>query len=237
MRFSQFAKITFIGIITLAFAVTPLHAKPKKDKSNNGKSNVQQQAKKPAKKNPSKNTLKKASKPVKTLNPTARNNTIRREKDASQTKALRPNVQRRLDRRIAHSIQKRNQRLLKDLNQSLLKLNNARWSYNPHDDRGQGNMGKVDMLDPYGHDKDSDRMELYGNRGRVIKQMVPEPIPEPDPIPEPEPEPIPEPDPIPEPEPDPIPEPEPEPIPEPEPEPIPEPEPEPDPDPIPEFPF
>ena len=29
-------------------------------------------------------------------------------------------------------------------------------------------MGKVDMLDPFGHDKDSDRKELYGNNGRPI---------------------------------------------------------------------
>ena len=33
----------------------------------------------------------------------------------------------------------------------------------------QDNMGKVEMLDPYGHSKD-DRMELYGNRGRVISK-------------------------------------------------------------------
>lgn len=48
-------------------------------------------------------------------------------------------------------------------------LNRARWSYNPHDTRGQGNMGKPDMLDPFGHDKDSDRKELYGNNGRPIR--------------------------------------------------------------------
>jgi len=48
-------------------------------------------------------------------------------------------------------------------------LNRARWDHNPHDDRGQGNMGKVDMLDPFGHDKDSDRKELYGNNGRPIQ--------------------------------------------------------------------
>jgi len=49
-------------------------------------------------------------------------------------------------------------------------LDRARWSYNSHDDRGQGNMGKVDMLDPFGHDKDSDRKELYGNNGRPIRE-------------------------------------------------------------------
>lgn len=48
-------------------------------------------------------------------------------------------------------------------------LDKARWAHNPHDTRGQGNMGKPDMLDPFGHDKDSDRKEIYGNNGRPIR--------------------------------------------------------------------
>ena len=56
-------------------------------------------------------------------------------------------------------------------------------------------MGKVDMLDPFGHDKDSDRKELYGNNGRVIRVVEPPPDPDPEPEPEPEPEPPPDPDP------------------------------------------
>jgi len=49
-------------------------------------------------------------------------------------------------------------------------FDHARWSYNPHDTRGQGNMGKVDMQDPFGFDRDSDRKELYGNNGRPIRE-------------------------------------------------------------------
>lgn len=52
--------------------------------------------------------------------------------------------------------------LLKSLN----KLEHARWDYNPHDTRGQGNMGKVDMRSPYGFDKDSGREGA--ERGRPI---------------------------------------------------------------------
>lgn len=89
--------------------------------------------------------------------------------------------------------------ILIDLREALFELENARWSYNPHDERGQGNMGEVDMLAPYGHDKDSDRMELYGNRGRVIRAVEPEPEPTPEPDPQPTPEPEPEPEPVPEP--------------------------------------
>jgi len=61
--------------------------------------------------------------------------------------------------------------MLSNLEDALIKLEHAKWSYNPHDDRGQGNMGRVDMLAPYGHDKDSDRMELYGNRGRASEDL------------------------------------------------------------------
>jgi hypothetical protein len=47
-------------------------------------------------------------------------------------------------------------------------LGRARWSYNPHDERGQGNMGVPRMRDPYGHDKDSGREK--SERGRPIKE-------------------------------------------------------------------
>ena len=250
MNFRKLVTITCVGIITLAFVTTPLHAKPKEEKSNKGKQKQERinnskpkvKAPRPEKKNTPQNKPEKFPKPAGIkIDAADRGHIIRKEKDASQSKALRPLVSRRLDRRMEYGPRKNEQKLIRNLNRSLLKLNRSNWSYHPHDDRGQGNSGKVDMLDPFGHDKDSDRKELYGNQGRVIRDPVPEPepiIPEPEPIiPEPEPEPV-----IPEPEPEPIiPEPEPEPIiPEPEPEPIiPEPEPDPgiDPNPIPEFPF
>jgi len=37
-------------------------------------------------------------------------------------------------------------------------------------------MGRVDMQDPFGHDKDSDRKELYGNNGRPIRISEVDPI-------------------------------------------------------------
>ncbi len=123
---------------------------------------------------------------------------IYREKTASQNRALRPLAQKQSDRRMERAIRKNEKVMIRGLGASLRKLDKARWSYHPRDDRGQGNMGKVDMLDPFGHNKDSDRKELYGNRGRVIREIIepdPPPEPEPDPIPEPEPEPDPEPEP------------------------------------------
>ena len=89
--------------------------------------------------------------------------------------------------------QNENQRDLKQRQGQTIE-EHSRWWYNPNDDRGQGNMGQVTMLSPYGHDKDSDRMELYGNRGRVIRtETTPEePTPEPEPPPtDPTPEPPP----------------------------------------------
>ncbi|MCK5083571.1 MAG: hypothetical protein KAR31_11740, partial [Candidatus Omnitrophica bacterium] len=108
MNFKKIVTITCIGIISLAFAATPLHAKPKEDKGNKGKPKANKQIHKPEKKNPpSNNKLKNQNKdPQKTLksaviktSDTPRSHTIQREKDASQSKALRPLVQNRLDRR------------------------------------------------------------------------------------------------------------------------------------------
>ena len=61
------------------------------------------------------------------------------------------------------------------------------FAYHPIDTRGQGNMGKPCMRDPYGHDKDRDRLET-GNQGRPVECVAPvsEPTPEPEPDPEPE---------------------------------------------------
>ena len=103
------------------------------------------------------------------------------------------NALRRIVRDTGHRSEKRDVRLMKSLNEAISKLEHSRWAYNPHDDRGQGNMGSVDMIAPYGHDKDSDRKELYGNRGRVIRAVEPTPPPEPTPEPTPPPEPVPEP--------------------------------------------
>lgn len=55
-----------------------------------------------------------------------------------------------------------------ELLKSLNKMEKARWDYNPHDTRGQGNMGKVDMRSPYGFDKNSGREG--SERGRPIRE-------------------------------------------------------------------
>ena len=242
MDFRRLAKILCVTIIALTFVSAPLYAAPKGDKGNKGKANAPGQSKAKAQPkglhtNPP--SAAKAKTPLPHLQhkrSVARNQAIKKEKSASLTKMNRPQIRTFRDQRIHNNLRNQESAMLKNLNKSLRNLENARWAYHPIDTRRQGNMGKVDMLDPFGHDKDSDRKELYGNRGRVIKETAPEPEPEPepDPIPEPEPDPIPEPDPVPEPEPDPIPEPEPEPDPVPEPEPEPEPEPPQEP---PDFPF
>lgn len=96
---------------------------------------------------------------------------------------------------------------MKSAEKALAKLESARWAYNPNDTRGQGNMGKVTMIAPYGHDKDSDRLEVYGNRGRVVRE-TPEPPPVEPPVVNPpaEPTPVEEPPVIPPPAQPPLPE-------------------------------
>lgn len=133
--------------------------------------------------------------------------------------------------RIEHHKTKYSQKqMMGDLDQSLKKLAKAQWTNNPNDDRGQGNNGKPDMLDPFGHGKDSNRKELYGNNGRVIKDQQPVPDPKDPPVIE-EPTPDPEDPPVVE---EPTPDPEVPPVIE---EPTPNPDPKPTPPPLPEVPF
>ena len=78
---------------------------------------------------------------------------------------------RNIDEQGRASTRKSDAALMKEVKERLAKIDNSRWSYNPNDDRGQGNMGNVTMIAPYGHDKDSDRLALYGNRGSRIVAM------------------------------------------------------------------
>jgi len=54
----------------------------------------------------------------------------------------------------------------------LLSLERARWSNNSNDTRGQGNMGQVDMKDPFGHDKDSGREKWEHGRPEKEKDKL-----------------------------------------------------------------
>ena len=114
MNLRAFAKILLISVLAVAFTTTPLYAKPKEDKGNSnppGKpENTQPKAKKssPVKKaNPS--SFAKAKSPLPHLQHKAiesRKQTIRRDKEASQAKAFRPEVQRRIERRDQKAHQK-----------------------------------------------------------------------------------------------------------------------------------
>jgi len=86
--------------------------------------------------------------------------------------ALRPKKSEKRERGRSEEQRKAKGEKVKNL---FAALGKARWSHNPHDDRGQGNNGKPEMLDPFGHDKDSDRKELYGNNGRPIREKEEEP--------------------------------------------------------------
>ena len=93
-----------------------------------------------------------------------------RHKDHNKT-ALekRPQFQHIQNKKFDHPLRrdrgKSDQATLKHLDKALAKLD-SRWS----------NHSGLTMLDPYGHSKD-DRMDVYGNRGRVIP--APDPTPDP----------------------------------------------------------
>ena len=85
----------------------------------------------------------------------------RKEKPLRNSRSLQE--RERADRRTSES-----RRLVDNLGDTLAKLR-ARWSYNPVDDREQGNAGRVLMRDPYGFDKERSREEI-GNQGRPIRE-------------------------------------------------------------------
>jgi hypothetical protein len=198
----------FTITLTVAFVVCPAYGEPKVD--NNGKGQDRAENAKPEH-NPQNNgrvenvgSIRGADRhmgnigDIRRMVGTGRQQTDMRKYLPEQKNHAVRTVER------SRTLNARRAAILKDVKMALAKLDHSRWSYNPNDDRGQGNMGKVTMLDPYGHDKDSDRMELYGNRGRAIR-AEPVPVPEPTPAPEPVPEPIPIPEPAPEPTPPPEP--------------------------------
>lgn len=162
--------------VVMALALNPLYAAPKEGKVNKGK--AKGHAISQGRRNTHNDSIQ-------------RNHALKADFRQNRRKVYQPAIQRQ----AVHG--RENKQLLEGLESALGKFEHSKWFYNPHDDRGQGNMGKVDMLDPYGHDKDSDRLALYGNRGRVIRIVEPLPEPEPPPSQEPPPEPEPEPEPPP----------------------------------------
>ena len=189
MRIVRILTIVFLGLLITGSTVNTTYAKDKDKDKTEKEIKLPKDKDKKLKKPKKLKKLKKLKKPKK-------DKKIDHEEGKFLNKALK---------RANHREEISEKKALHDLQKSLEKLKGSKWWYNPHDERGQGNNGKPDMLDPYGHDKDSDRKELYGNRGRKIREVEPEP-PQPPPFPEPEP-PLPEPEPGPEPDPPPLPEP------------------------------
>ena len=206
-------KIAFFTSLILVLIVAPLYSAPKEDKGKGH--NKSEEVNEPP------GQVKNDNKGNKGLKRGHANNKkgLRRKHAIDKIKgeaSLRENIPGQETKQEVHQriMERENQKILNNLEKALQKLEHSKWAYNPKDTRGQGNMGKPDMLTPFGHDKDSDRKELYGSNGRVIKI---EPTPEPPPDPDPEPEPPPAPPPPPDPDPDPDPEPEPPPAPPPPP--------------------
>lgn len=207
----KIVKTVFIGIVAVVLASAQAYCEPGKGKGKAEGHDKQNQSQ--SNKGQSSNVQSNAQSTEKRVYRTEKG---RKEADLranipahakGNDSVIRANHSARIDRgrSIDHKeikeAKNKNEKTLMELEKALHKLEYSRWLYNPHDKRGQGNMGKVNMLAPYGHDKNPDRMELYGNRGRVIRIGEPESEPQPEPTPEPEPSPEPEPAPAPQPEP------------------------------------
>nr|MBP7217263.1 hypothetical protein [Candidatus Omnitrophota bacterium] len=225
MKWFRISLVLLIPLSMVAMLCLVAEAKNDKDKDTKGNENrqdvVENKGHQERQQAPARRTLR-----VHPVNNPVQKKALRVEEKAVEQGVIRKHALLPHEIRVA---EREDRKTLHDASSALAQLDHARWWYNPNDTRGQGNMGSVTMLSPFGHDKDSDRKELYGNNGRVVREVTPEPdpIPDPPPVPDPVPTPEPEPDPVPTPEPDPIPEPEPDPTP------VPNPEPEPTPPPIP----
>ncbi|MBN3037874.1 MAG: hypothetical protein JW869_00490 [Candidatus Omnitrophica bacterium] len=161
-----------VGLIICSLSIGQVYAAPKdKDKGNNGKAKGKEKTEKVKKSNKNNgNAFGHAKKALRSTPAAQKNNT---EHSRNQS-ILRANIPDNPRSSVLHSPEKarRNNLLdksrVKKVGDLLVALERARWMHNPHDERGQGNMGRPDMLDPFGHDKDSNREK--SERARPIKE-------------------------------------------------------------------
>lgn len=155
-------KTLLIGLILGAMVSGLAYAAPKDDKDkgeNNGKGQTEDKGNKGDKDNKGQAKGKAGLAPgqLKKIN-----NRIEKGRKDADKRAYQP---ARIER--GRSAERFGKKEPTERRKNLIKaLDKARWAYHPRDERGQGNMGKVDMRDPYGHDKDSGREG--SERGRAI---------------------------------------------------------------------
>lgn len=148
----------FIGVVTVALIADPVYGEPGKGQGKGqGRGNQGQIRGKSA---------------SHAATPEGRKDIIHRGRKDEKIRANRPDDQ---GTKIGHAAKidrgrSADHRQIKEakvhVKGFLNALEKARWSYNPNDERGQGNMGKPKMRTPYGFDKDSGREG--SERGRAI---------------------------------------------------------------------
>ena len=173
-------KIIVIGMMVSAFLVGQAYSAPKENKGKKGQ-NVEKTNNNSQVDKGKSNSGQVKGKSALNKQRGRRANEAKRQREARDAERNLNNDNNGLALRADKSQGKKEKNLPRALG-LIDSLSRARWSHNPHDTRGQGNMGKPDMLDPFGHDKDSNRKELYGNNGRPIRvdeEPPTEPPPEP----------------------------------------------------------
>ena len=180
-------KILFMTIIGITLVLSPAYGASKgkakgkiekaggasNGKSNKGRSNARVESA-GGKSNTNQPSNARAARP--TPKPERRRKLIERTREQADARANRPDknesrnsaIKRDRGRGAGH------RRVKDSLTDDLLKaLERARWSHNRHDERGQGNMGKPNMKDPYGHDRDSGREKSERDRPIPVEPEQP----------------------------------------------------------------
>jgi hypothetical protein len=130
---------------------------------------------------PNSSQARKARAAERASEPERRRKQIERRRKQADTRANRPKKEKQ-SQRVGHTELRAKRSAKRDRGRSvdhgkvkensvasLFKaLGKARWSHNPQDERGEGNMGKPNMRDPNGLDKDSGREKR--ERGRPIRE-------------------------------------------------------------------
>ena len=185
-------KTLFMAMVCITLVAAPAYASPGKGKGewkpkqtpgnngnngkgNSGKSNAGNKGGKSVTHSNNGQSNKSVSNPAPAKSAQQRKNSIDRARGQADVRANRPDKgkgSRKSAERIRGKSDDHRKAKVDKVKNLFAALGKARWSHNPHDDRGQGNMGNVDMRDPYGHDKDSGREK--SERGRPIREEEPE---------------------------------------------------------------
>ena len=154
-------RVSCIGLLILCLAIIPVYSKSDQGQGqgqdNQGQGHGNRDRGSSSQNQNNQGNSSNTPSANRAADPEARRHNIEKERNQANLRANRPTEQNK-GRNTEHALVK---------GKGVAKIEHAKWSHNPKDERGQGNMGKVDMRAPYGFDKDSGREGQ--DRGRLIR--------------------------------------------------------------------